>query len=176
MKFCSVITGYSEKGDCLLLHKERHQKNYLRPTALLFALSMAAPILFGCGGPPAPPAPVVDPPGMSPGQVMKKPGMSTGKKVVIALAGAALLYYLVKHHKQQAGQDVQYFKSKKTGGIYYRDPKTHQAHWVTKGATEAQEVEVDESEQGDMGKLQGYNKSATGNDYAGEAKDTGDAN
>ncbi len=63
-----------------------------------------------------------------------KKGMSTGKKVVIVLAGAALLYYLYKHHekaKEMAqGQDVQYYQSK-NGRIYYRDPKTHQVHWVT---------------------------------------------
>ncbi len=154
-----------------MLHKEKNPKSYLRPTALLFALSMVAPILIGCGGPSVPP-PVVDAPGTTPMQNMKKPGMSTGKKVVIALAGAALLYYLVKHHKQQAGQDVQYYKSKSTGGIYYRDPKTHQAHWVTKGKTESQDVEVDDKDATDMAKLQGYNKSATGDDYAGDAKDT----
>ena len=156
-----------------MLHKERNPKSYLRPTALLLALSMAAPMLIGCGGPAVPP-PVVDAPGTTPMQNMKKPGMSTGKKVVIALAGAALLYYLVKHHKQQSGQDVQYFKSKSTGGIYYRDPKTHQVHWVTKGNTESQDVEVDDSETRDMAKLQGYNKSATGDDYAGDAKDNAD--
>ena len=48
-----------------------------------------------------------------------------------ALAGAALLYYLYKHHVEQNGQKVQYYKSQKNGRVYYRDPKTHQAHYVT---------------------------------------------
>ena len=94
--------------------------------------------------------------------------MSTGKKVVIALAGAALLYYLYKRHVEQNGQKVQYYKSKKNGRIYYRDPKTHQAHYVTPDAS--YEVSADEAQQ--LKQYQGYDKQTTGQDYAVD-KDTG---
>ncbi len=159
------------KGEYHLLTIEKNKRRHLQPVAILFALSMAAPTLLGCGGPAIPP-PVVDAPGTAPMANVRKPGMSTGKKVVIALAGAALLYYLVKKHKQQAGQDVQYYKSKSTGGIYYRDPKTHQAHWVTKGAAEAQQVDdVDENDTKELQKYQGYDKSTTGIDYQNPTKE-----
>src|SRR3954466_11907660 len=104
------------------------RNSFMRPTALLLVASLLSPIVAGCGGHQndAVPPPVSDnsstAPGPGPGPV-KKPGMSTGKKVVIALAGAALLYYLYKHNVQQNGQKVQYYKSKKNGRIYYRDPK-----------------------------------------------------
>lgn len=61
--------------------------------------------------------------------------LTTNQKVV-ALAGAALLYYLYKKHqaKQTAaaspnGQS-QLYRSK-NGGVYYRDPRTHQPVWLT---------------------------------------------
>ena len=160
------------KGEFHLLTNEKSKRRHLQPVAILFALSMAAPTLLGCGGPAIPP-PVSDAPGSAPmANNARKPGMSTGKKVVIALAGAALLYYLVKKHKQQAGQDVQYYKSKSTGGIYYRDPKTHQAHWVTKGAAESQQVDdADENDTKELQKYQGYNKSTTGDDYQNPTKE-----
>jgi len=83
--------------------------------------------------------------------------MTTRQKVVI-LAGAALLYYLYKHHKQQQnGQQVQYYLSK-NGRVYYRDPQTHQAHWVTP-------VQVPESEAQDYSQYQGYNNQPTGQSY-----------
>lgn len=97
--------------------------------------------------------------------------MSTGKKVVIALAGAALLYYLYKHHVAQNGQKVQYYKSKKNGRIYYRDPKTHQAHWVTP----APNYEVDPNEAQELKRYQGYDNQATGQDYEGEKDANGEA-
>ena len=100
-----------------------------------------------------------------------KKGMSTGKKVVIALAGAALLYYLYKHNVQQNGQKVQYYKSKKNGRIYYRDPKTHQAHYVTPAAS--YEVDADEAQK--LQQYQGYNNQASGQDYQGAADNGGDA-
>ncbi|MBV9850277.1 MAG: hypothetical protein JO250_11430 [Armatimonadetes bacterium] len=67
-----------------------------------------------------------------------KPGMSTGKKVVIALAGAALLYYLYKKHQAaqqaqggqaQAGGQPQLYRSR-NGGVYYRDAQ-HRPVWLT---------------------------------------------
>jgi hypothetical protein len=99
-----------------------------------------------------------------------KTGMSNGKKVVIVLAGAALLYWLWKHHQQQNGQNVQYYKSKKNGRIYYRDPKTHQAIYVT---PDPKGYEVTPEEQQQMQKYQGYNNQSTGEDYNPPATDSG---
>lgn len=68
-----------------------------------------------------------------------KQGMSTGKKAVIVLAGAALLYYLYKKHQaaqQQAGVQgngatPQLYRSS-NGGVYYRDPQNPQkVTWLT---------------------------------------------
>ena len=93
--------------------------------------------------------------------------MSTGKKVVIALAGAALLYYLYKHHEKQNGQEVQYYKSEKNGRIYYRDAQ-HQAHYVTPPPGGYQ---VDPQEQQELSKYQGYNNSTGGEDYKAPGPD-----
>ena len=67
-----------------------------------------------------------------------KQGMSNGKKVVIALAGAALLYYLYKKHQaaQQAqagatGKSPQLYRSE-NGGVYYRDAQNpKKVTWLT---------------------------------------------
>ena len=140
---------------------------FLRPTSALIAFSLIFPLLAGCGGKQDVPPPVDDTKNgapaagtMNPAQPAK-PGMSTGKKVVIVLAGAALLYYLYKHHQKQNGEEVQYYKSKANGRIYYRDSKTHQAHWVTP----APNYEVDENEAKEMSKYQGYNNNKAGEDY-----------
>ena len=145
----------------------------LRPTAWLVAGSLLAPMITGCGGhqnDSVPPPVNEGSPPVATGEAPKT-GMSTGKKVVIALAGAALLYYLVKHKAKQNGQEVQYYKSKKNGRIYYRDPKTHQAHYVTP----AKNYEVDASEAQEMKRFQGYDNQSTGQDYAGAADSSGDA-
>ena len=62
--------------------------------------------------------------------------MSTGKKVVIVLAGAALLYYLYKKHQaaqqaqgETAGGQPQLYRSS-NGGVYYRDAQ-HNPVWLT---------------------------------------------
>ncbi len=152
------------------------RKFLLRPTALLLVASLLSPPLAGCGGHQndAVPPPVSDnspvPTGSGAMPAEPKKGMSSSKKVVIALAGAALLYYLYKHHVAQNGQKVQYYKSKKNGRIYYRDPKTHQAHYVTPEAT----YEVSANEAQEMKQYQGYDKQTTGRDYEGEA-DSSDA-
>lgn len=69
-----------------------------------------------------------------------KQGMSTGKKAVIVLAGAALLYYLYKKHQaaqqaqagaQGSGATPQLYRSS-NGGVYYRDPQNPQkVTWLT---------------------------------------------
>jgi len=151
---------------------------FTRHVALLLVASLITPVVAGCGGHQNDnvPPPVSDTsaqgPGTGPGTTAK-PGMSTGKKVVIALAGAALLYYLYKHHVPQSGQQVQYYKSKKNGRIYYRDPKTHQAHYVTD--TQYSNVEVDPADAQQLQQYQGYNHQTTGQDYEGEKDSSGDA-
>lgn len=89
------------------------------------AAPMSAPNASTMSGNMAPPA---------------KQGMSTGKKAVIVLAGAALLYYLYKKHQasQQAqagaqgnGATPQLYRSS-NGGVYYRDPQNPQkVTWLT---------------------------------------------
>ena len=150
----------------------------MRPTALLLAASLMTPLLAGCGGSKndSVPPPVSDTGTAAGGGMAAAPpkaGMSTGKKVVIALAGAALLYYLYKHHVDQAGQKVQYYKSKKNGRIYYRDPKTHQAHYVTESTYAKTEVDPAEAQQ--LQQYQGYNNQQTGQDYAGDKDTSGGA-
>lgn len=63
----------------------------------------------------------------------------TAKQKAVALAGAALLYYLYKKHQAKqsmtattasAGGQPQLYRSK-NGGVYYRDPRTHQPTWLT---------------------------------------------
>jgi len=58
----------------------------------------------------------------------------TAKQKVVLLAGAALLYYLYRKHQAQQtsaqGGRPQLYRSK-NGGVYYRDPRTHQAIWLT---------------------------------------------
>jgi hypothetical protein len=152
------------------------RNSLMRPTALLLTVSMLAPFAAGCGGHQNDnvPPPVSDTSSTALGSgPAKKPGMSTGKKVVIALAGAALLYYLYKHHVEQNGQKVQYYKSKKNGRIYYRDPKTHQAHYVTQEQYSQTEVDPEEAKQ--LQQFKGYNNQASGQDYEGEKDSSGDA-
>lgn len=151
-----------------------YRASALRPTALLLAASLLSPLVAGCSGHQndAVPPPVTDattsaPPSTSPAAA-PKPGMSTGKKVAIVLAGAALLYYLHKHNVEQNGQHVQYYRSKKNGRIYYRDPSTHQAHYVTPAAS----YQVDSQEAAQLQQYQGYNNQGTGQDYQA-AGDTG---
>ena len=60
--------------------------------------------------------------------------MTTKQKVVL-LAGAALLYYLYRKHQARqtgaaAGGRPQLYRSR-NGGVYYRDPRTHQPIWLT---------------------------------------------
>ena len=126
-----------------------HTTQYPRLLALVLAASLALPavaLTAGCGskgGGTSDTAPSTASPGASTssgpaaGAPAAKPGLSTGQKAVIVLAGAALLYYLYKKHQasQQAqgtaGAGGQQLYRSKNGGIYYRDPQTHKAIWVT---------------------------------------------
>lgn len=128
-----------------------------RRSPRLFAWALSAlllgPILLGltgCGNKGAdtsqaptvaetvPPGPTAAPGGTP--AVKPKQGMSNGKKVVIVLAGAALLYYLYKKHQaaqqaqagaQGSGKQPQLYRSS-NGGVYYRDPQNPQkVTWLT---------------------------------------------
>jgi len=147
-----------------------------RPTALLLTASLVAPMIAGCGGSSnqasAPPldatrgeAPM-SPNGSMQSNANSNQGMSKTKKTMIALAGAAALYYLYKKnrdsHNQPLPQGVQYYQSK-NGRIYYRDPKTKQAIWVTP-PTQQNPLMVPQDEiQGlNLQQFRGYNNQDTG--------------
>jgi len=79
-------------------------------------------------------APFVAPPvtqAQSTGLIPVVQALSTRQKVVL-LAGAAALYWLYRHHQnaRAEGPNGRYYRSR-NGRIYYRDPRTHQAIWVT---------------------------------------------
>lgn len=134
----------------------------LRLTVLGIAASFALPTLAGCGSSPPPPAEAPrNAPLPPPAGTVQRQGMSTKKKVVL-LIGAAALYYMWKKHQNAQGQTVQYYKSESTGRIYYRDPKTHQAIWVT---PEPIQVPADEAQ--DYSGYQGYNNQRTGQPFGG---------
>lgn len=108
----------------------------LRRAATLAAALMCMPLLAGCGG-----GRNNEPVANNPPAAPQEPHLS-GKQKLVALAGAAALYYVYKTYtaqKQDAPQNVrdavppgaQLYRSESTGGIYYRDPKTHEAHWLT---------------------------------------------
>ncbi len=126
-----------------------------RLLALALTALMCGPLLMGltgCGnkgadsgtagsGAVTPPGPsMANTPGGPGGPAQPaKQGMSTGKKAAIALAGAALLYYLYKKHQAsqqaqagaQGGKSPQLYRSS-NGGVYYRDPQNPQkVTWLT---------------------------------------------
>lgn len=144
----------------------------VRPVAVVLISSLLSPVLLvGCGSnqAEAPPPPRDASPNemsrVNPNAAPTKSGMTTKQKVIL-LVGAAALYYLYKKHKAKvdAGQtNVQYYLSK-NGRIYYRDPQTHQAIWVT---PPKEPIRINESEASDYEGLQGYNNSPTGKDLTG---------
>jgi hypothetical protein len=161
-----------------MLRQERVTPRALRPTALLVAASLTAPLFFGCGSsknsganlPPidetrggqvtstSAPAPIAQEP--------PRRGLSTNQKLVL-LAGAAALYYLYKKHqnKQGEGQQGQYYLSK-NGRVYYRD-QSGRAHWVTPPPNG---LRVPASEVQNLPELQqyrGYQGNDTGQDFGG---------
>lgn len=138
---------------------------FWRIGGLAVITSMAVP-LVGCGS-NAPPPPVDAAPGQMAPQANANQGMSTGTKVKI-LAGAAAAYYLYnKYKKSQAGkaaaaQNVQYYVSKSTGRVYYRDPKTKQAIWVTPAPNEIPQQRIPASEAAQYERFKGYENSQSG--------------
>ncbi len=136
-----------------------------------FVLASLLVPLAGCGGkgadsapPPSSSMPSGPPPGaMQPAANKPSLGLSTKQKVVL-LAGAAALYYYYQKSKKEtaakyAGQNIQYYLSK-NGGIYYRDPQSHQAIFVT---APTKTVEVPPAEAQQYAQIQGYNNQTTGN-------------
>ena len=142
---------------------------FWRIGGLAVVTSMAVP-LAGCGNsqPPPPvdaaPGQMAPPPASMP---QAKQGMSTGTKLKI-LAGAAAAYYIYKKYtasqagKAAAAQNVQYYVSKSTGRVYYRDPKNHQAIWVTPPPNQVQQVQIPANEAAEYQKFKGYENSQTG--------------
>ena len=154
------------------LHRSAAPTLLWRVGGVAFIASMTIP-LAGCGSKQAEtvPPPVQDAPGqMAPQtapQANAKPGMSTSTKVKI-LVGAAAAYYIYKKYKaSQEGkaadaQNVQYYVSKTTGQIYYRDPKTHQAHFVTPPREKIQQVQVPANQAQEYSRFRGYDNQQTG--------------
>lgn len=143
-----------------------------RPIALLIVTSLVSPVLLaGCDNnqqasvPPPRDATAGEMGRMNPASAPTRQGMSTRKKLIL-LAGAAALYYMYKKNqaKVAAGQsNMQYYLSK-NGRIYYRDPRTKQAIWVTP-PRQGFQVPVDEAMQYEG--LQGYDGSNRGRDLTG---------
>ena len=139
-----------------------------RPLALVVGSAMLVPTLVGCGSnqtaeipPPVDMSNRQAPPGA--GMPKANTGMSTKTKLVL-LAGAAALYYMYKKHQNAQGQTIQYYQSKSNGRIYYRDPKTHQAKWVT---PPSQPIQVPAEQAQEYSGYQGYNQQNTGNQFSG---------
>ncbi|HEX8552418.1 MAG TPA: hypothetical protein VF681_12790 [Abditibacteriaceae bacterium] len=137
-----------------------------RFVAFAVAASFAVPMLAGCGGQQAQ-APMDQPRNSQMPRPVGAPnaqqggGMSTRNKVIL-LAGAAALYYMYKKRQNAQGQSVQYYQSK-NGRIYYRDPKTKQAIWVT----QAPQIQVPANEAQEYSGYQGYNNQNTGREFGG---------
>jgi hypothetical protein len=145
-----------------------------RGLALSLATAMLAPgLVAGCGGNNQASAPPLD---ATRGQAPMQPSMQaqqgqrgqrgqgmSGKQKVVLLAGAALLYYMYKKRRDANNQALpagaQYYQSK-NGRIYYRDPRTKQAIWVTP----PRQLSVPQNElQGlNLEGYQGYNNGSGG--------------
>jgi hypothetical protein len=145
-----------------------------RPVALALTASLIAPsFLAGCDGgqqaavPPPRDATSGEMTRMNPSANQPNQGMSTRKKLAI-LAGAAALYYIYKKKQREnaAPANVQYYLSKSTGRVYYRDPKTHQAIWVTPPPNQAPTIQIPESEAMDYRDMRGYNNQNTGRELS----------
>jgi hypothetical protein len=159
-----------------MLRQEKFAPRALRPTALLIAVSLAAPLFLGCGSSKNSGAnlpPIDETRG---GQVARtstptpqdtpRRGMSTNQKLVL-LAGAAALYYLYKKHqnKQGEGQQGQYYLSK-NGRVYYRD-QSGRAHWVTPPPNGLQVPASEVQNLPELQRYRGYRGNDTGQDFGG---------
>ncbi|PQV65468.1 hypothetical protein B1R32_101210 [Abditibacterium utsteinense] len=147
-----------------------------RPSGVAVIASLTLPtLLAGCGS-PAPQAQAPQQRTM-PNRGAANTGMSTRQKVTL-LAGAAAMYYLYRKYQrdnaaqlQQAqagapGGKIQYYRSKKGGYIYYRDPRNPQVAikipGTEQGVQGVQQQQVPQSEAGNYSNFQGYNGSQSG--------------
>jgi len=138
-----------------------------RPVAAVLVGSLMLPTLSGCGGGANDTGSIPPPADATRGQAPARPnmgaktGMTKSQKTMIALAGAAAIYYMYKKRKNAQGQTVQYYRSK-NGRIYYRDAKTKQAIWVTPETVRPIQVPAAEAEA--YRSYRGYDNGTTGTD------------
>ncbi len=135
---------------------------FARPVSLFTTAAILVPtVLAGCSGGANQSASI---PPSAMGTTNRKPGMSTKQKVVL-LAGAAALYYVYrKYQNNKAPSGVQYYKSEANGRIYYRDPKTKQAIYVT---PPARAIEVPADQAREYQGYAGYNNQPQGQQFGG---------
>lgn len=146
-----------------------------RPSGVAVIASLTLPtLLAGCGSPaPQAQAPMQR---TMPNRQASNPGMSTRQKGTL-LVGAAAMYYLYKKYQRDnaaklqqmqaaaPGGKIQYYRSKRGGYIYYRDPQTKQAIKIPgteQGIQGVQQQQVPQSEAEAYSQFQGYNGSQTG--------------
>ena len=134
----------------------KHQNLFLRGGSALVMASLALPML-GCGS--------RAPQQTTQNQPQANSGLSTKQKVVL-LAGAAALYYVYNRYKKQneaalAGKNVQYYLSK-NGRVYYRDPQTKQAIWVTPPPQNQSAISVPADQASAYNGFQGYENAPSG--------------
>ncbi len=155
--------------------KTKTQTALWRPTGAVVIASLTLPtLLAGCGGPaPQAQAPSQRMPQSRPANA----GMSTKQKVTL-LAGAAAMYYLYRKYQrdnatklQQAqaaapNGKIQYYRSRKGGYIYYRDPRNPQVAikipGTENGVEGVQQQRVSDANDYDYSKFQGYNGARGG--------------
>lgn len=156
--------------------KHSSRSGFVRPVALFTTGAILVPtLLAGCSGgaqqnmtpPPAMDRSTSAPPPALGTTGAAKPGLTTKQKVVL-LAGAAALYYAYRkyneHNKATSATGVQYYQSKANGRIYYRDPKTHQAIYVT---PPTQPISVPANEAAQYQSYAGYNQQPQGQNFGG---------
>ncbi len=146
-----------------------------RPSGVAVIASLAIPtLLAGCGS-PAPQAQL--PQQNAPQARPANGGMSTRQKVTL-LAGAAAMYYLYrKYQRDNAAQlqkaqaaapngKIQYYRSKKGGYIYYRDPRNPSVAikipGTEQGVEGVQQQRIANDEAAEYSKIQGYNGAQSG--------------
>jgi len=105
------------------------------------------------------------------------PGMNTRQKVTL-LAGAAAMFYLYKKYQRDnaaklqqmqasaPGGRIQYYRSRKGGYIYYRDPRNPQVAIKIPGTEQGiqgvQQQRISEAEAAEYSRFQGYNGAQSG--------------
>lgn len=150
--------------------------NLWRPSGVAVIASLTLPtLLAGCGSPaPQAQAPMQQ---RAPQARPANAGMSTRQKVTL-LAGAAAMYYLYRKYQrdnaaklqqmqaQAPGGKVQFYRSRKGGYIYYRDPRNPRiaikVPGTEQGVQGVQQQRVSDANDYDYSKFQGYNGAQSG--------------